>query len=132
LSLLLSRVDPKGANAPIWTVSVTSQRFPGFHQAPSLYAARTFLWPVRPATILPDIIQLLIRLLTEMNSRLVVPKGRFELPRANAHYALNVARLPIPPLRRFILAPHNSKQQASHSGFVCVIRANASAKRSIA
>ena len=29
-----------------------------------------------------------------------VPKGRFELPRANAHYALNVARLPIPPLRR--------------------------------
>src|SRR5437870_2356594 len=28
-----------------------------------------------------------------------VPKGRFELPRANAHYALNVARLPIPPLR---------------------------------
>ncbi len=29
----------------------------------------------------------------------LVPKGRFELPRANAHYALNVARLPIPPLR---------------------------------
>src|SRR5439155_35641 len=29
-----------------------------------------------------------------------VPKGRFELPRAIAHYALNVARLPIPPLRR--------------------------------
>ena len=28
-----------------------------------------------------------------------VPKGRFELPRASAHYALNVARLPIPPLR---------------------------------
>src|SRR5579883_1849151 len=28
-----------------------------------------------------------------------VPKGRFELPRANAHYALNVARLPVPPLR---------------------------------
>ena len=29
-----------------------------------------------------------------------VPKGRFELPRAFAHYALNVARLPVPPLRR--------------------------------
>src|SRR5579883_1178356 len=28
-----------------------------------------------------------------------VPKGRFELPRASAHYALNVARLPVPPLR---------------------------------
>ncbi len=24
----------------------------------------------------------------------MVPKGRFELPRAYAHYALNVARLP--------------------------------------
>ena len=29
----------------------------------------------------------------------MVPKGRLELPRALAHYALNVARLPIPPLR---------------------------------
>ncbi len=28
-----------------------------------------------------------------------MPKGRLELPRALAHYALNVARLPIPPLR---------------------------------
>ncbi len=30
----------------------------------------------------------------------LVPKGRFELPRGYPHYALNVARLPIPPLRR--------------------------------
>ena len=29
-----------------------------------------------------------------------MPKGRFELPRGYPHYALNVARLPIPPLRR--------------------------------
>ena len=28
-----------------------------------------------------------------------VPQEGFEPPRANAHYALNVARLPIPPLR---------------------------------
>ena len=28
-----------------------------------------------------------------------VPKGRFELPRGYPHYALNVARLPVPPLR---------------------------------
>ena len=28
-----------------------------------------------------------------------VPKGRFELPRVCTHYALNVARLPVPPLR---------------------------------
>ena len=30
----------------------------------------------------------------------LVPKGRFELPRPYGHYALNVARLPVPPLRR--------------------------------
>ena len=29
-----------------------------------------------------------------------VPKGRFELPRGYPHYALNVARLPVPPLRQ--------------------------------
>ncbi len=28
-----------------------------------------------------------------------VPKGRFELPRPYGHYTLNVARLPVPPLR---------------------------------
>jgi proline dehydrogenase len=30
----------------------------------------------------------------------MVPKGGFEPPRAHAHYALNVACLPVPPLRR--------------------------------
>jgi hypothetical protein len=34
----------------------------------------------------------------------LVPKGRFELPRGYPHYALNVARLPIPPLRPAPLA----------------------------
>jgi hypothetical protein len=33
-------------------------------------------------------------------SSVCVPKEGFEPSRANAHYALNVARLPIPPLRR--------------------------------
>src|SRR5689334_14575405 len=33
------------------------------------------------------------------NRGLRVPKGGFEPPRAFAHYALNVARLPVPPLR---------------------------------
>lgn len=38
---------------------------------------------------------------------LSVPKGRFELPRGYPHYALNVARLPVPPLRHmiFVLEP---------------------------
>ena len=30
----------------------------------------------------------------------VVPKARFELARPYGHYALNVARLPVPPLRQ--------------------------------
>jgi hypothetical protein len=34
----------------------------------------------------------------------MVPKGRLELPRPYGHYALNVARLPIPPLRRVALS----------------------------
>ena len=31
--------------------------------------------------------------------RTMVPKGRLELPYPLGHYALNVARLPVPPLR---------------------------------
>ena len=30
----------------------------------------------------------------------MVPKGGLEPPRGNPHYALNVARLPVPPLRQ--------------------------------
>lgn len=33
-------------------------------------------------------------------SLLLVPQEGLEPTRANAHYALNVARLPVPPLRR--------------------------------
>lgn len=40
----------------------------------------------------------------------MVPKGRFELPRPFGHYALNVARLPVPPLRRDI---HLSRENYS-------------------
>jgi hypothetical protein len=36
-----------------------------------------------------------------------VPKGRLELPRPYEHYALNVARLPIPPLRPVVTPPQN-------------------------
>ena len=40
----------------------------------------------------------------------LVPQEGLEPPWANAHYALNVARLPIPPLRRtiWICSPHYS------------------------
>ncbi len=37
---------------------------------------------------------------TEMVLERMVPEGRLELPRAEAHCALNAARLPIPPLRQ--------------------------------
>lgn len=33
-----------------------------------------------------------------------VPRGRFELPRGYPHYALNVARLPVPPHRHVVCA----------------------------
>ena len=47
--LLLSR-----RSVPLWTVNANESRRPGFHQAPLLCAARTFLWrPKRdPAAIL--------------------------------------------------------------------------------
>jgi hypothetical protein len=82
-----------------------SSRRPGFHRAPSLCAARTFLW--RNASDHPS-----ARILgCQRAGRAVdgganrpsdscrstgslVPKGRFELPRGYPHYALNVARLP--------------------------------------
>jgi hypothetical protein len=37
---------------------------------------------------------------TEHPGSVLVPKGGLEPPREYSHYALNVARLPIPPLRR--------------------------------
>ena len=38
----------------------------------------------------------------------MVPKGRFELPRGYPHYALNVARLPVPPLRLATTIPNGA------------------------
>jgi hypothetical protein len=111
--------------APIWTVDAWSPaRLPGFHRAPMLCAARTFLWRqnasdhpcpphasvvnVRdPPEVMDDGCRVMGRLfrpntydptlVTRLGS--AVPKGRFELPRGYPHYALNVARLPVPPLR---------------------------------
>src|SRR5215218_4956290 len=40
-----------------------------------------------------------------------VPKGRFELPRGYPHYALNVARLPVPPLRLVVRPPFGGRSR---------------------
>jgi hypothetical protein len=108
------------ARAPIWTVDARSpRRLPGFHRAPSLCAARTFLWrrgasdhPCPPRSSVVKVLDASgwwgvgdgtnwtfqhLSPLTHDGS--AVPKGRFELPRGYPHYALNVARLPVPPLR---------------------------------
>ena len=42
-----------------------------------------------------------------------VPKGRFELPRGYPHYALNVARLPVPPLRLVLRPPSRGPEPTS-------------------
>src|SRR5687767_6826854 len=42
-----------------------------------------------------------------------VPKGRFELPRGYPHYALNVARLPVPPLRLVLCPPSTGPEPTS-------------------
>ena len=42
-----------------------------------------------------------------------VPKGRFELPRGYPHYALNVARLPVPPLRLVTCPPPTGPEPTS-------------------
>ena len=101
--------------APIWTVDARSPaRLPGFHRAPVLCAARTFLWrrnasdhPCPPHASVVNVRDSLHPDATMWNAVArgpdvrgsAVPKGRFELPRGYPHYALNVARLPIPPLR---------------------------------
>ena len=53
----------------------------------------------------------------------MVPKGRFELPRPDGHYALNVARL---PFRHFGIEGHSDsfqallQEEATCSGFTSV------------
>src|SRR5215213_2652558 len=46
-------------------------------------------------------------------SKSAVPKGRFELPRGYPHYALNVARLPVPPLRPVVRPPAKGPEPTS-------------------
>ena len=40
---------------------------------------------------------------TALGDDTLVPKGGLEPPRGNPHYALNVARLPVPPLRQCVI-----------------------------
>jgi hypothetical protein len=99
--LLLSHRLP---GTPIWTVDELIARLPGFHQAPLLCAARTFL--ERWRTITRDHpFALAIRLSTCGRPRRAA-ESRCRRGDLNSHgfphYALNVARLPIPPLRRGI------------------------------
>src|SRR5215203_4782778 len=51
--------------------------------------------------------------ITQLES--AVPKGRFELPRGYPHYALNVARLPVPPLRLVVRPPFGGRSRPPDS-----------------
>ncbi len=122
------------AGAPIWTVDAQNGRRPGFHRAPSLCAARTFLWPARgqrPSS-LPSSSVVNVRRFAAVGSRrcveTVVPKGRFELPRGCPHYALNVARLPVPPLR---LALASAEPTAGLEPATCCLRNSAKIEASL-
>jgi hypothetical protein len=126
---------------PIWTVDARSPaRLPGFHQAPVLCAARTFLWrrnasdhPCPPHASVVNVQRLRLGCrgvrvsgyqaqtfvptpcypATQSPSKSAVPKGRFELPRGYPHYALNVARLPVPPLRLVLRPPSTGPEPTS-------------------
>lgn len=88
--------------APVRTVNTHRHAFPWL--SPGTLALCSSDFPLAEASDRPSgIIQLLRR--RSMNERRsMVPKGRFELPRPYGHYALNVARLPVPPLRRVALS----------------------------
>ena len=116
-SLLLSRDCPR---ADLDCRRRLPGRLPGFHQAPLLCAARTFLWrrnasdhPCPPRSSVVNVRTRVSGIGCQVSeigdlpspetwnlSPASVPKGRFELPRGYPHYALNVARLPVPPLRQ--------------------------------
>jgi hypothetical protein len=115
--------------APIWTVDAReTARLPGFHRAPMLCAARTFLWrrnasdhPCPPHASVVNVLALLAPGRDAVERRAsapdvrgsAVPKGRFELPRGYPHYALNVARLPVPPLRPVLRPPSRGPEPTS-------------------
>ena len=102
-------------HAPIWTVDATPMGAAPPRLSPGTLALRSSDFPLAPKGQRPSSLPH-PRLVTYHAARrsraavavagaasgagrTVVPKGRFELPRAFAHYALNVARLPVPPLR---------------------------------
>lgn len=88
------------AAMPIWTVDAHRRAPPRLSPGTLTLCSSDFPLASRPATVLPNATQLLKpRACQRQAPAPAVPKGRFELPRAFAHYALNVARLPVPPLR---------------------------------
>src|SRR5713226_926728 len=46
----------------------------------------------------------------------LVPKRGLEPPRPDGHYTLNVARLPIPPLRRMLCRSRQERERNGSSG----------------
>ncbi len=86
------------------TVSAV-KRFPGFRRAPCSVLPGLSSTACATAVILPNTPYCLVnapRISTEarpQGDERVVPKEGFEPSRPYGHYALNVARLPIPPLR---------------------------------
>ena len=97
--------------APIWTVD-GSPRLPGFHRAPrsTQLGLSSDPWASDHPSSQHHAAMLLAHHLSKYRphrgrcGQHVVPKGRLELPRPYEHYALNVARLPIPPLRPATIA----------------------------
>lgn len=106
-----SRVVPH-APAPmrkrrrLGTVSISRRCCPGFRRAPCSVLLGLSSGARAPAAILPDTPCCLVNAPHHvMRGRpsgigRMVPKEGFEPSRPYGHYALNVARLPIPPLRR--------------------------------
>jgi hypothetical protein len=92
-----------------------------------LCAARTFLWgePQRPSR--PDTPMDLVKgphaacACGVLPDQMMVPKEGFEPSRPNGHYALNVARLPIPPLR------HEVEPTIGFEPMTCCLRNSCSA-----
>ena len=88
--------------APVRTVNAHRLALPWLSPGTLTLCSSDF--PLAEASDRPSgIIQLLRRRL-QGRQRSMVPKGRFELPRPYGHYALNVARLPVPPLRPLALS----------------------------
>lgn len=94
--LLLSR-----RSVPIWTVNADESTLPWL--SPGTLALCSSDFPLAPRKA-PATILYSLSCNSHVNVRWIVsdpvPRGRFELPRGYPHYALNVARLPVPPHRQ--------------------------------